>query len=162
MYNDRISIGFDSAILTTGDGTMIEFTGKNHMIDPNTATMRFQNESEHMSGQRTFQYENPEMLLESVRGCENTYIKFGDSFLLTSVKDTGGHRVDITRYQDGRIAMVSNAKIYFELHWSHSSIPRLISISIAGGRPFPFLRLPGSRIEIDTQQPKKLMSIEER
>ena len=109
------------------------------MTDRNTATMEFISRGSHDKSRRVFQFESINMLKENADGNVNTYVRFGEDFLLIRIKDGEGNETQIKRHLDGRIAQVSKNGDSIDLNWSESLHPRLLSLIDSKGRKVEFI-----------------------
>ncbi len=127
-YNDKISVSYDTAVLTTSAGETFEFVGKNHMLDKKTATMRFTPKIAQPIPTQSFQYDSPNKIVEESASYKKTFTRFGEDFYLTNVKLSTGDEINIYRSANGRIAKITDEGNYIQFNWADKSEPRLLSI----------------------------------
>ena len=133
IFDDRIRIEGDRAVMETGAGGRISFAN-------DSASGIFRLQRDEAGIHQSFTLRDGETITEEIAGLTRTYTRIGDIFRLTRIADAHNNQINITFDEGGNIARVAGAGgASLTLEWSQvGANARLISVTDNTGRRVRF------------------------
>ncbi len=138
VFDDRITIDGDSAILKSGEGPVIAFRADaqdGHFILKTPEALLHQ----------SFDL-NRDTITEQAAGLTRTYNKLGDAYRLTQIADPNGNSIDMGFDARGNLNRIAGSGGTLTLEWSKNKDARLMAISDSAGRRVSF-KQNGNRLQ---------------
>jgi YD repeat-containing protein len=142
VFDDRIRIDGDSAMLTTGTGARLAFRRDRQ-------SQRFTLGEDEPGAHQSFDLTSDGTISEQAAGLTRTYKKIGAAYHLTRIADPNSNSINLAFNSRGNVASITNGSATIALEWSDTKESRLLSVSDNAGRRVAF-KQDGQRLRAVT------------
>ncbi|MFL6228616.1 MAG: DUF6531 domain-containing protein, partial [Pyrinomonadaceae bacterium] len=131
VFDDRIVIDGDAAVLTTGLGSVIRFQRdgqSQHFVRTKAAPDLHQ----------SFDVTGAVTVGEQEAGLSRTYQKIGGVYRLSRISDINGNAITITFDARGKVSRIDNGSAALALEWTDRQGSHLLAVADSAGRHVTF------------------------
>jgi YD repeat-containing protein len=136
VFNDSITLGDDSAVLTTSTGDKFVYR--------RAEAKRYVLQTSEAADVQEFQLENGGVISSANGDITRIYKRSGSTFYLSEIKAPAGFEVSIKRSSNGKVTVISSVSGEINLVWSKGDNAKLLAVTDSAGRRISFGQSSGS------------------
>ncbi|MFN2454836.1 MAG: DUF6531 domain-containing protein [Pyrinomonadaceae bacterium] len=143
VFDDRITLNADTALLTTGSGSALAFRRIGE-------TQRFVLQIDEPLPHQSFDIADKDTIIERANGLTRTYTKLGEAYRLTRISDPNGNAITIRFDDRANVKQIaSNSGATLALEWTDGKDARLLAVTDSTKRRITF-KQDGQRLRAVT------------
>jgi YD repeat-containing protein len=132
VFDDRIKLSGDTATLSTGTGSLINFRREGQ-------TERFVLKTAEPSAHQSFNLASDNSIIEQASGFTRTYKKENGAYRLSQITDSNGNTIRIGFNSQGNISQISSSTgATLRLEWSDGASAQLLAVTDNANRRVAF------------------------
>ena len=131
LFDDRITIDHERAVMITGVGSAITFRRDGQ-------STRFIVEMPQPGPHQSFEVTDSGEILEQADGLSRTYGKIGPAYRLTRIDDPNGYQTTLIYDKHGSLKSIASASGKMAVEWSSGKRPKIRSVTDSTGRRVRF------------------------